>query len=456
MQVETTASHSCFLSEAPPTSEAEFTKKTVSHQDSSLEQHLMVMERIAELEKILSSRSWEEKDLSEYGILTNRRFTVLAGLSIPNGILNDSSQQVPIAIVSSFVDRLSLSANLLLDHRPELLEGLHLPGSTTFFFGNYVISNYLKSEEFQVCLSTLGGENKKLVREVSGKFHTLAENYKVLSAHFNALTILHKKNFRPAQDFLEKMWKEQCEKESDLLFPLGWRFQEEEVDSCHFYLAYVDKCKSRFHVINTSPNDEQDYKVTGKGNYEQNCSITLQANNIGQITKNLFKAAQYFNPDFSGDAKDWEKSDEDDLITHSTNLLKKNCQVLPCSRTPLTKISLNFGYSCTLSTFQALFQTLLMEEILPKQSRSTQWELKCFPEVWMLGLKLYVLRNFQSEIMHLGEENFPHICADLEAQFNFIEKYSFTDPNLDELFKVYNSIKGNYLGSIPCKTTKDL
>lgn len=153
----------CQTSDLFPTFSQKNTKNNALYSGSSLDEHIDVMGKIAILEKKLLTESWDEKDLSEYGLLSNERFTVLANLSIPNGIFDESLQTIPQAIFTSFIDRLSLAAILLLDQRPEQLENLNLRGNTTFFFGTYVVSNFLRSEEFLATFISLTWKNLNLV-----------------------------------------------------------------------------------------------------------------------------------------------------------------------------------------------------------------------------------------------------------------------------------------------------
>jgi hypothetical protein len=313
-------------------------------------------------------------------------------------------------MISSFVDQLSTVGVLLLDHYPEKLDELDLKGSSTFSLGGHIVSNYLRSEICQRCVDTVGLSLKDSVRRAIQKFHDLLEDFKTFSSYLPLLDKIEKVELR-------KQWKRDFSKSvTGALVPLGWRYKADRSENGHLYLAYVDKRNSRIHLINTYPNDDQGYKKINAKEYEQSCAISLQVRKVSKITEKIFNAFWGLTPKTLGELK--ERADEDDtveeaLLKERLASLKRHCKVLQASETPISQITLHFGYGCTVTVFQAFLQTLLEEEN-PDLSGQASHALKAFSSLWMTGLELYVLQKYKSAVMFMGKENFETVTQGIK------------------------------------------
>lgn len=361
----------------------------------------------------LSSSSLKGKASKELGDLIDARYQFVARHSIPNAIFNGT--EVPPAVRSTFLDRLSFMANLLLDSSPGILKQLQLEGSTTFFLGAYVSADFTLSANFETTLKLLSLDSKNIVCKVSERFCALLKQFQEFSSHYSVLLEHNQKKRTAINSYLNKLWKEMCSKNPELLFPMGWIGDSDGSIFSHLFLAHVDQLHGRINLINTYPLNQQDYKNIDDKIYEQDCSISYCTKTTNHIARHLFSNMGGF-----ARLSSKKKNAEVKMLKACMGKLGKSSQKIASKENALSKITLPFGYSCTASVYQALFQSMLKLNCEDSDHKIPQ-ELSEYPLVWMLGLKMYVLSHFQPEVMFLGKEVFDEMIKSLLSQIEQIQ-----------------------------------
>ncbi len=392
-------------------------------------------------EGVQSISSPKERDLRRYGELAYRRYQSLSRCPISIDFAADKGP--PQELAAYFLDRLTFAANLLLDDRPEDLDAMGLNGSSTHFLGAFVSGDYMASSEFGFVVASLPAPARTHLENIRDRFLALLISFQKLSSHFSVQSCANGENNLHVRSYLENLWQSELEESSELLFPLWWNVEKADHVSSHLFLAHVQKAKSRFRVINTFPNDSQGYIRTSRHGYQQHSSVSFQAEKVSRITKNLFAAFAEMTLWEGGKEEGSEEEAECGAMDRSMEILSKKCKKSSLEETPFSRLDLPFGYSCASSVYLALFNSLLSERFRELDDQ-VQQSLADISQVWMLGLKLYVLKNFQREAMFLGKETFQALLSSLEAQI-----HSIRSPELKEgLLCLFKDAVSGY-GEIP-------
>lgn len=384
------------------------------------------------------------EDVDNYSTLSKKYMSIISKVQFSNCELDSS----PPPILEAFIHRLSLSRVLLLDFAPynKLFRRQHA-GATSYFLGGYVAYNYSKSDIFRLFLSTIiNSKFREFMKTVNERFKNLLKGFKYLSSCYELLVNSTTRNsYLEIEKLYEETILQSIECSNEIVLPLTVKTELNNYNIAHLMLLYIDCYNKQFHIINTFPNDEQGYRKTSDESYEQNCSISVQASEVNTIVSNVMEATRI---SYYSDQKPPSDIIERENIGYFTekcisSVIGEN-EVIDTPKNTLSKMKLKFGEGCSITTYHTLFQTLLSKSV-NHSSMSMLKNIKVLSDLWFFFLKVYVLSNFQSEVMTFGKNTFDDICVQLKTFLNTMPKNVSEFIDEEKLNQILSNVIDEYI-----------